>query len=516
MCRKTTSKMLVLVLLISSLSVERPSTAKPVAAAVQSPCVCVKAEDCRCDGDKQKENARDIATGGSLFTTSWLIVPVIGEFVAAGGGAFQGGFLITMGIIDALDSAPNNPDSNHGTLASVTPVRFTPVSGGTGTTIGTVGTQLVTDVNASLVSLGQSLDNLRLLRISLRRYYGALNAGNATNADFQSAAVCHFLISSEASLAAYRTSLRRISSDIQGTPAASLSFTVSQVLALRNQILNSGFPPEEAALFPQMNATNEEISLALQEVALVTGATLSNSDLTGAVIFDRAADAIKQINLGAFLPQGFPPSCGLGPSAKSDTICFHSSQYFDLNLQSMTRGTVRIGGVNFNSPISIRDNKPLISLFITGDCIPPFPPRPRPPFPIPNPFPFPFPDPIPPPFPFPDPGVPIACSAPSPPLKQLNRQYISAQLSLELAGGTGSPHVINALWTPLISYGINFVPTRLSNGFLFTPETMLKELFQQTEFAIREDRTADMLVLANLFRVLNGPYNSTGRCGLTQ
>jgi hypothetical protein len=81
------------------------------------------------------------------------------------------------------------------------------------------------------------------------------------------------------------------------------------------------------------------------------------------------------------------------------------------------------------------------------------------------------------------------------PLQRLNQQFVAAQLSRELAGGSGSPVAYNALWSPLSCYGFKFTSVTLSNGFTFTPTSMLKDLFQQTELALSERRIVDMPVL---------------------
>jgi hypothetical protein len=126
-----------------------------------------------------------------------------------------------------------------------------------------------------------------------------------------------------------------------------------------------------------------------------------------------------------------------------------------------------IGGVNFNNPIDIRSNIPIIRQALQGG---------------------------------------------SSPLQQLNREFVAAQLSLASAGGSGSPAALNALNGRLGCYGLNFAPVRLSNGFTLSPNSTLNDLFQQARSAIRENRTTDMLTLAGLFDQLNR-NDPSGRCG---
>lgn len=150
------------------------------------------------------------------------------------------------------------------------------------------------------------------------------------------------------------------------------------------------------------------------------------------------------------------------PPVKCNTICFRTPQDWLLSFNPLPRSPVLIGGINFNTPT--RDIQAIRSalqgnVFGFGNLTP---------------------------------------------LQQLNQQFVAAQLSLNFAGG--GPVTANVLWANLSCYGGRlalFAPATLSNGFTFTPNSMLKDLFMQAEFAIRENRTTDMLALARFFALLN-------------
>jgi hypothetical protein len=170
----------------------------------------------------------------------------------------------------------------------------------------------------------------------------------------------------------------------------------------------------------------------------------------------------------ATLTVGTVNECGAG--TKCDTVCFRAPQYYALNLNRLPNGTVIIGGLNFNNPLSIQAHIPAIKQALQGG---------------------------------------------GGPLQQLNQEYVAAQLSLAAAGGSSSAPVMNGLWSQIKCYqgGLqSFAPVILGNGAVLTPESMLKELFMQAELAIRQNRTADMLKLVPLFDLLNG-NDPTGRCG---
>jgi len=159
---------------------------------------------------------------------------------------------------------------------------------------------------------------------------------------------------------------------------------------------------------------------------------------------------------------------------KCHTICFRSPQYYLLNLNSLPGGEVLIGGVNSNVEVST-SNTDAIRLALQGTAT----------------------------------GFGTLT-----PLQQLNQEFVAAQLSLEAVGGDDSPPAIDALWSPLHPYGLNLGPIALSNGFTFTRDSMLKDVFMQARSAIFEDRKADMVLIANLLDLLNG-NSPLGVCGPT-
>lgn len=157
-------------------------------------------------------------------------------------------------------------------------------------------------------------------------------------------------------------------------------------------------------------------------------------------------------------------------SAKCDTICFRSPQYYLLNLNRLPGGTVLIGGINNNQPVST-DNVTALTLALRGKVI----------------------------------GTPT-------PQQRLNAEFVAAQLSINGAGGPGSPVMYNVFWSMLSCYQINFAPVMLSNGVTLSPASMLNDLFEQAQMAIRQNRTSDMAAIAAIFDLLNG-NDPLGRCG---
>jgi len=174
-------------------------------------------------------------------------------------------------------------------------------------------------------------------------------------------------------------------------------------------------------------------------------------------------------------PTGFPckPACPFptlpdpplpdpDPSGGDcNTICFRSPQYFLLNLNRLPIGAVLVGGVNLNRPVSTT-NQRVMAMALRGGFTP---------------------------------------------LQQLNEEFVAAQLNLLNAGGDGSAKVIYSLEGRLSCYGLAFDPITLSNGFEITPDTKLKDLYQQTRFCIFDNKVEDMPALTRIFDRLNG--NST-------
>src|SRR5262249_44692131 len=105
-------------------------------------------------------------------------------------------------------------------------------------------------------------------------------------------------------------------------------------------------------------------------------------------------------------------SCGFKvniEAAKCDAICFRSPQFYLLNLDSLPSGPILIGGVNSNVPVSSND-RDAIRLALQGNAL----------------------------------GFGTLT-----PLQQLNQEFVAAQLSLNAAGGDGSPVAFNVLWSSL-------------------------------------------------------------------
>ena len=164
-----------------------------------------------------------------------------------------------------------------------------------------------------------------------------------------------------------------------------------------------------------------------------------------------------------------------GRTVKCDTICFRPPILCQIFFDRLPAGTILIAGVNNNNPINIQTNGTLIRNAL-----------------IPCPISF--------------------CTLT--PLQYFNQQFVAAQLSLAAVGGPGSPSGINALWSNLNCYSTltNFPPVTLSNGVTLTPNSMLKELFEQARKVITENRTAanrasDMTKLADLLKLLNSTCN---------
>lgn len=255
-----------------------------------------------------KQEARDVGQGISVLAAAGAVTPEPLTTAAGIGGLIgEGAGFLGMGIWNIFASAPVDPDPDHGRIASVTPVTFTPASG---------SGELVEAVNASITSAAVMVDDSRMLDISLRRYYGAVDDGNAINTRLQLLESSRALYSLEASIDAYRSDLEYVSYHVQSTEFALLSATESDVLNLRDDILAANaFPSFEQFVFDEMNATPREMELAILEVELVDGSTIDDTDLRGAVIFGRYADAFGKVDLRELLPSGFEPVVPLPATA---------------------------------------------------------------------------------------------------------------------------------------------------------------------------------------------------------
>jgi hypothetical protein len=130
---------------------------------------------------------------------------------------------------------------------------------------------------------------------------------------------CQSLNDFNADLQAYSNAMSAISADAQGTDFATLSTTIGAVLAQRDAIVKSGhFPDSESFVFAEAAATPEELSGALSETAAITGQSLTDDDLKGAVIFSRVANQIDHADVSAALPTGF--SCAAAPLPSVPTL----------------------------------------------------------------------------------------------------------------------------------------------------------------------------------------------------
>lgn len=143
-----------------------------------------------------------------------------------------------------------------------------------------------------------------------------------------------------------------------------------------------------------------------------------------------------------------------------NAICYRSPQYFLLNLNRLPKGTVLVGGMNFNRPISTTDQRAMAMALRGGFTL----------------------------------------------LQKLNQEFVAAQLNVLNAGGDGSPKVFYAMEGKLSCYGLEFDPITLSNGFEITPDTKLKDLYQQARFCIYDNKVEDMPALTKIFDLLNGNH----------
>ena len=84
-------------------------------------------------------------------------------------------------------------------------------------------------------------------------------------------------------------------------------------------------------------------------------------------------------------------------------------------------------------------------------------------------------------------------------------------MSLAYNGGISSAVAMNVLWSNLSCYPelTSALPVTLSNGVTLNSSSMIKDFFEQARLAITQNRTADMVKLANLFKLLNSCNKST-------
>jgi hypothetical protein len=161
------------------------------------------------------------------------------------------------------------------------------------------------------------------------------------------------------------------------------------------------------------------------------------------------------------------------PPVKCDTFCWRSADYWLLHLkrQPLPKGSVYISGINFNIPISTKNVDAInIALgYCSSDLFSPLTPQER-----------------------------------------FNREWVAAQLNQLWAACGGSPNYYNAQWTNLSCYGFSFAPVTLSNGFVLSPNSMVKDLFMQAYLAAVQNRFVDFQALANILALFNGndPLNA--------
>jgi hypothetical protein len=144
-------------------------------------------------------------------------------------------------------------------------------------------------------------------------------------------------------------------------------------------------------------------------------------------------------------------------STSCQTICLRSAAYYSLNTDRLPRGSVLIGGVNFNRPVLVQNNTFAVQAALAGG---------------------------------------------QSPLEQLNQQYVATQLSV-LASGV-LPTSQGLLNSRLRCYGVNFTPVPLGNGVTLSRNTFFGDILEQARLAIVENRADDMVKLAIIIRLLNG------------
>ena len=140
------------------------------------------------------------------------------------------------------------------------------------------------------------------------------------------------------------------------------------------------------------------------------------------------------------------------------SMCFRSADYYFLHPDQLPTGTVLIGGVNFNVPVNIQTRRQDVLFALQG-------------------------------------GFGMLS-----PLQQLNRQFVATQLTVQRQGFLSIP---GTLRLQLGCFDVTGLPVTLSNGQRLTRESTLGDLFEQARASIINQRSADMLILANLFAELN-------------
>ncbi|MFN0109056.1 MAG: SdrD B-like domain-containing protein [Blastocatellia bacterium] len=146
-------------------------------------------------------------------------------------------------------------------------------------------------------------------------------------------------------------------------------------------------------------------------------------------------------------------------TVKCDTLCWRSTQHWLSNYRYLPGGTVLISGVNANNPVSIQQSLSSVRQALQGGN-----------------------------------------SA----MQRINKEYVTAQISMAASGGSGSPVVFNAFWSAISCSRVSFSPVTLSNGVTLSPSSLLDTLNTQSVLAIKQNRHADMFLLADIWALFNG------------
>ncbi len=240
--------------------------------------------------------------------------------------------------------------------------------------------------------------------------------------------------------------------------------------------------PTLASLSP-VSATegDEAFTLTVTGTNFVAGSTVRWNGSARPTIFVSSTQLTAQLSKTDVASPGtanvdvFNPAPGGGASnalvftidpliVSCNTVCMRAAAYYSLNPTRWPRGSVLIGGVNFNRPVLVQTNPNVVAAALSGGTSP---------------------------------------------LDQLNQQYVATQLSV-LASGipTSSESLLN---TRLRCYNLSFNATPLGNGATITINTLFGDLLEQARLAIVESRTDDMVKLASIFHLLNGD-DPTGLC----
>jgi hypothetical protein len=159
----------------------------------------------------------------------------------------------------------------------------------------------------------------------------------------------------------------------------------------------------------------------------------------------------------AITPGPPPPpafSCG-------KMTCFRSSEHWLLRVDNLPGGVVYVGGANMNAPLST-DSHNAMWIALRGNQM-----------------------------------------GSSTPTQKLNQDFVAFQVSLMFNhGGSGSPAYIEALATQLGCYGFTNTVV-LSNGATLSPQSTLRDLFDQVRYAFREYRSTDYISLWSFLIRLN-------------